>query len=62
MLKPSLCDLSDVYVLVKKIISIERVKAPAEPDNDDKEIVFKNCALFADRKSEINNIQIDNAK
>ena len=38
------------------------MQVPAEPDNDGKEVVFKNCAPFTDCISEINNSQIDNAK
>ena len=38
------------------------MQVPAEPDNDGKEVVFKNCAPFTDCISEINNTQIDNAK
>ena len=33
-----------------------------DPDNADKEVVFKNCAPFTDCISETNNTQIDNAK
>ena len=33
MLGSSLCDYSDAYILVKGIISIERVAAPAATDN-----------------------------
>ena len=32
------------------------------PNNNHKELVFKNCAPFTDCISEINNTQIDNAK
>ena len=46
MLKPRFCDDSDAYILVKGTKSIERVQAQAAPDNDGKEVVFKNCASF----------------
>ena len=62
MLKSSLCDYSDTYILSKGTISIERVQAPGTPDNDSKEVLFKNCALFTDFMDEINNTQIDNAE
>ena len=39
-----------------------QVLALGEPDNVGKEVLFKNCAPFADCISEINNTQIDNAK
>ena len=62
MLRSSLCNYSDAYILVKGTMSIEQVAAPAPADNNDKEVLFKNCALFTDCISEINNTQIDNAK
>ena len=62
MLKPSLCDYSGAYMLIKGTISIEQVQALAEPDNDGKEAVFKNSTPFTDFISEINNTQIDDAK
>ena len=46
MLKSSLCDYSDAYILVIRTISIARVPAPAEPENFGKEVVFKNCAVL----------------
>ena len=55
-----LCDYSDAYILVKVTISIA-VQALDNPNNGNKE-VFKNCVSFTDCISEINNIQIDNAK
>ena len=61
MLKSSLCDYSDAYMLVKGTISIAP-QAGANPNNGDKEVVFKFCAPFTDCISEINNTQIDNAK
>ena len=63
MLRSSLCDYSDAYILVKGTITITPVPPPAvNPNNNDKEVVFKNCAPFNDCTSEINNAQIDNAK
>ena len=40
MLKPSLCDYSDAYILVKRTVTVARVLAPTEPDNDGKEVVL----------------------
>ena len=62
MLKSSLCDYSDAYIFVKGTISIAPV-LPTEvnPNNNDKEVVFKNCAPSIDWISEINNTQIDNS-
>ena len=55
MFKSSLCDYSDAYLLVKRTISIA-AQAGDNPNNGDKEIVFKNCAAFTECISEINNI------
>ena len=63
MLKSSLCDYSDAYVLVEGTISIAPAPLPiVNPNNNDKEVVFKNCVLFTDCISETNNTQLDNAK
>ena len=65
MLKSSLCDYSDAYVLVKGRITIagEGDNAAARHlDERDKGVAFKNCAPFINCISEINNAQIDNAK
>ena len=49
MLKLSLCDYSDACTLAKGTISIVSVPPPAENlNNNDKEVVFKNCASFTD--------------
>ena len=61
ILKSSLCDYSDAYILVKGTISIALVPA-AHPNNNDKEVVFKNCGPFIDCISEVKKIQIDNAR
>ena len=44
MLKSSLCDYSDAYILVKGTITVALVPRPTEPDNVGKKLVFKNCA------------------
>ena len=36
--------------------------AGRQPDERKEEVIFKNCALFTNCMSIINNIQIDNAK
>ena len=61
MLRSSLCDHSDVYILVKGTISIA-AQAEDNPNNVNKKVAFKNCAPFTDYISEINSTQIDNAK
>ena len=63
MLKSSLCDYSDAYILVKGTISVNNtaVAGPAV-NNTNKKVIFKNCAPFNNCIREINNTQIDNAK
>ena len=63
MLKSSLCDYSDAYILVKGTLSVVLVPTPAlNPNNNNEEVVFKNCAPFTDCMNEINNMRIYNAK
>ena len=65
MLKSSLCDYSDAYILVKGTITINGRGADAaarQADERDKVVIFKNCAPFTNCISEINNTQIENAK
>ena len=63
MLKSSLCDYSDEYILVKGTISVNNTAAAgAAANNTNKKLIFKNCAPFTNCISEINNTQIDNAK
>ena len=63
MLKSTLCDYSDAYILVKGIISVNNTAAAdAAANNTNKKVIFKNCAPFTNGISEINNTQIDNAK
>ena len=63
MLKSSLCDYSDAYILVKGTIIVNNTAAQgAAASNTNKKVIFKNCAPFTNCISEINNTQIDNAK
>ena len=65
MLKSSLCDYRDAYILVKGTITINRRGSDAtarQADERNKGVSFKNCAPFINCISEINNTQIDNAK
>ena len=64
MLRSSLCDYSDAYILVKGKITITGAGADAvtrQTDERDKGVAFKN-ALFINCISEVNNTQVDNAK
>ena len=63
MLKSSLYDYSYAYILVKGTISVNKTAAQgAAVNNNNKKVIFKNCAPFTNCISEINNTQIDNAK
>ena len=63
MLKSSLCDYSDAYILVKGTITVNNTAAQgAAANNTNKKVIFKNCAPFTNCISELNNTQIDNAK
>ena len=65
MLKSSLCDYSDAYILVKGKITITGRGANVtarQAYERDKGAAFKNCAPFTNWITEINNIQVDNAK
>ena len=63
MLKSSLCDYSDAYILVKGTISVNNTAATgANENNADKKVIFKNCDPFTNCISGINNTQVDNAK
>ena len=62
MLKTSLCDYSDAYILGIGTISVANTAAQgASANNYDKKEVFKNCAPFTDCTSGIINTQVDNA-
>ena len=56
MLKSSLCDYSDAYILVKGTITVNNTAAAdAAANNTNKKVIFKNCAPFTNCISEINN-------
>ena len=63
MLRSSLCDYSDAYILVKGNITVNNTAADgAAANNTNKNVIFKNCAPFTSCISEINNEQIDDAE
>ena len=63
MLKSSLCDYSDAYILVKGNIAVNNTAGSgAAANNTDKKVIFKNCAPFTNCISKIINTQIDNAE
>ena len=61
MLKSSLCDYSDSYILVSVTITVPNTGTAGNPNNRTN-IIIKNCAPFTDCISEMNNTHIDNAK
>ena len=63
MLKLSLCDYSEGYVLVSGTISAADISdAGAAASNANKRVTFKNCTPLIDWISEINSPQVDNTK
>ena len=63
MLKSSLCDYGESYILVKGTITVNNTAAAdADANNTNKKVIFKNCAPFTNCICEINNTPVDNAK
>ena len=65
MLKSSLRDYSDAYILVKEKITIAGAgdnEAARQAGERNKGVAFKNCAPFTDCISKINNTEIDNCQ
>ena len=65
MLKSSLGDYSDVYILVKgtkTLFGQGAIEAEQQTDRNIKQVTFKNSAPFTDCLTEINDTQIDNLK
>ena len=65
MLKSSLCDYSDAYIEIYAYITISVNNTAAEGaavNNNDRKVIFKNCAPFTNCINEISNTQVDNAK
>ena len=61
----SLCDYSDANIFVKGRITITGAGADAaarQADKRDKEVIIKNCALFTNFKTKVNNTKIDNTE
>ena len=63
MLRSSLCDYRDAYILVKESITVNNTAgAGAAANNSNKKVIIKNCASFTSCINKINNADIDNAK
>ena len=59
MLRSSLCDYSDAYILVKGNITVNNTAADgAAGNNTNKKVIFENCAPFTNCISKINNTQM----
>ena len=62
MLRSSLCDHSDAYILVKGTITVANTAAQDAANNAaNKEVIFKHFAPFINCISRINNAQVDDA-
>ena len=63
ILRSSLFDYNNAYILVKGNISVNNnAVGAAAANNTNKKVIFKNCAPFTNCISRINNTQIDNAE
>ena len=63
MLRSYFYDYSDAHIFPKGFITIPNTEATATAiNNGDKKVIFKNCNLFTNCISKINNTQVDNAK
>ena len=56
ILKSSLCDYSDAYILVKGNITVPSTKTTGATANNEKKVIIKNCDPFTNCTSEMNNI------
>ena len=65
MLRPNLCDYTDVYILVKGTIKITGAgddDTTKRLDERNKSVIFKNCAPFTKCVNRINGTEIHNAQ
>ena len=63
MLRSSLCNFSDAYIVVKGTVIVNNTAvAGADANNTNKKVTFKNCAPFIKCIRKINNTQIDYAE
>ena len=62
MLRSSLCDYSDAYILVSATITVPNKAVAGAAATNRKNIIIKNSAPCTNCISEINNTQIGNAK
>ena len=63
MLRLSICDYDNAYILVQGTITVANTAAAgADGTNTNKKVIFKNCAPFTGCIGRINNPQIDDAQ
>ena len=63
MLRSSLCDYGDGYILVIGNITVDNTASTVvDANNTNKKVIFENCVPFTNCISKINNTQIDNAE
>ena len=63
MLRSSLCDYGDAYILIKGNITVNDTATDGTAvNNTNKKVIFKNCAPFTNCISKINNTKIDDAE
>ena len=65
MLRSSLCDYADAYILVKETVTITGARndgATKRADKRGRGVTFKNCAPFTKCISKTNNTDTDNAQ
>ena len=61
VLKASLSDYGNAYIVVKGAITVANVGTIAAPNNRNIKVIFENSIPFTDCKSKINNTEVDNA-
>ena len=63
MLRSSLCDCSNAYILVKGAITVAKTAAQGQTNNGgNKKVILKNCTPFINCVSRINNTRVDDAR
>ena len=63
LIRSNVCDYSDAYILVKRIIiAPSMAAASAAVNNTNKKVIFTDCTLVTYCITEINNSQVDDAQ
>ena len=63
MLRSSLWDYRDAYILAKGNVTVNNTAAEAATTNNmNEKVIFKNCVPFTNCISKVNNTQIDDAE